>query len=87
MNPTKSKTNKLSTLMKATAFLLVTALVTPAALAFGASAAVVGATATGIALSSIALGDYGKRTCSYRDHDTAKAKANAKQAERHPLAA
>ena len=74
------KTHKLSTLMKTTAFLLVAALVAPAALAFGLSAAVVSTAATGIALSSIALGDYGKSSCSYAD-------TLAKRAERHPLAA
>ncbi len=66
--------------MKATAFLLVAALLAPAALAFGLSAALVSTAATGAALSSIALGDYGKSRCSYAD-------APAKRTERHPLAA
>ncbi len=75
-----NQTSKLSSLMKATAFLLITALAAPAALAFGASAALVSTAATGIALSSIALGDYGKTTCSYD-------RVATKRAERHPLAA
>lgn len=66
--------------MKATALLLLAALVAPAALALGASAAVTATAATGIALSSIALGDYGKQTCTYAETET-------KRPERHPLAA
>ncbi len=64
--------------MKTTAYLLIAAMVAPAALALGVSAAVTATAATGIALSSIALGDYGKTTCGY---------AKTRRAERHPLAA
>jgi hypothetical protein len=69
--------------MKVTAILLVTALVAPATIAFGASAAIVSALATSVALSSIALSDYGKSTCTY--HRTLA--HVAPRAERHPLAA
>ena len=79
MNHLKPSTSAKSK-MKATAYLIVAALITPVALAFGASAALTATAATGIALSSIALGDYGKSTCSYD-------RAAAKRAERHPLAA
>ena len=66
--------------MKTTAILLAAALLAPLGLALGLSAALISTAATGIALASIALGDYGKTTCSY-------AATPAKRAERHPLAA
>ena len=70
-----------SSKMKTTAFLLIAALVAPAALALGVSAAIVSSAATGIALTSIALSDYGKPTCTYLES------ASVKRVERHPLAA
>ena len=67
--------------MKSTAFLLVVALITPAALALGFGAALVSAVATGVALTSIALSDYGKPTCTYLET------ISARSTERLPLAA
>ncbi len=66
--------------MKTTAYLLLASLLAPAGLALGLSAALVSTVATGVALSSIALGDYGKKTAPYSP-------ASAKCTERHPLAA
>lgn len=67
--------------MKATSFLLVAALVSPAAVFLGLNAAIVASITTAVAISTIALGDYGKPALAYR---TA---ADAKRSERHPLAA
>ncbi len=66
--------------MKLTITLLIAALAAPVTLAFGLSVAAVSATATGFAVSSIAIDDYAKKTCNYH-------KALAKRTERHPLAA
>ncbi|MCF3651268.1 hypothetical protein [Synoicihabitans lomoniglobus] len=67
--------------MKTSVSLLIAALIAPFALALGASAAAVSITATGVALSSIALSDYGKTTCTYATE------TKVKRTERHPLAA
>lgn len=71
---------KISHVMKATAFIIATALFAPAAILLGASAAAVTGATTVIGLSAIALSDYSKTTVTY---DTAP----AKRTERHPLAA
>ncbi|WED66213.1 hypothetical protein PXH66_05050 [Synoicihabitans lomoniglobus] len=68
--------------MKLTATLLIAALVAPAALAFGLSAAIVSTAATGTAIAAIALGDYGSKACTYADTTV-----TAPRTERHPLAA
>jgi len=69
-----------SRIMKLTALLLTIAPVAPATLALGASTALVATAATGIALASIALGDYGKTPVTYD-------RTVAQRRERHPLAA
>lgn len=66
--------------MKLTTLLLTSALLAPAALAFGVGAAFVSASATGIALCAIVIGDYSRKTCTYQT-------VLAERSERHPLAA
>ena len=74
-------TSNVSNLMKATAYLIAAAILAPAAILIGASAAVAIGATTAIGVSAIALSDYGKTTCSYREA------AAVKRIERHPLAA
>ena len=74
-------TSTVSNLMKAAAYLIAAAILAPAAILIGASAVAVAGATTAIGVSAIALSDYGKTTCSYRET------VAAKRAERHPLAA
>lgn len=75
------KSSNLSHLMKATAYLIAAAIIAPAAILIGAPAVAVAGASTVIGLSAIALSDYGKPTCAYRET------AAVKRIERHPLAA
>ena len=75
------KPSSLSTLMKATAYLIATAIALPAAIIIGINATIVAATAITVGLAAIALGDYGRNPVNYCSAAAAKA------IERHPLAA
>jgi hypothetical protein len=72
---------KLSTVMKATTYLIAAAIFAPAALLVGASVTAVAGVTTLVGVTAIALNDYSKAETSY---DKVSA---AKRAERLPLAA
>ena len=74
-------TSNVSNLMKATAYLIAAAILAPAAILLGIGAVAVAGVTTAIGVSAIALSDYGKTTCSYREA------AAVKRIGRHPLAA
>ena len=74
-------TSNVSHSMKTAAYLIAAAIIAPAAILIGAPAVAVTGATTAIGVAAIALSDYGKPTCSYRDA------VKIARSERHPLAA